>query len=269
MNIAVRKIKSLFRRAVERQGYYVFSKRLFGYSLDDDLRRLVGPGSNPTFVDVGANCGQTLSWIKELYPQARVWCYEPDPRVFAELRTTATRWPEVVCRHVALGKAGGSASFFRNIDSATGSLLPSNFEKSGDLKNYPDYLQKPLDTIQVEVRTLAQEWDGFGCAALDLLKTDCQGFDLSVFQGAEELLLSGRIRHILCEVMLHQAYEGQTYLEDVLGWLRARHFALFGLYGFGRAQSGRALYANALFRRFDPANAEDALPGGQDFSVLV
>ena len=269
MRLGASKIKSLLRRLVERQGYYVFSKRLFGYALEDDLQRLIGPARSPVVVDAGANCGQTLTRIKRMYPRARVWCYEPDPRAFAELRTTASRWPDVTCRPVALGSVHASSSFFRNQDSATNSLLPTNLEASGDLGAFPKQMLQPLDTITVEVRTLVEEWDSFGSATLDLLKTDCQGSDLSVLQGAEGLLLAGRVRHILCEVLLHKMYDGQAYLEEVLSWLRARRFALFGLYGFGRARSGRLLYANALFRGLDLEQGGKTLPTGQDFSSLA
>jgi FkbM family methyltransferase len=199
------------------------------------------------FIDVGANCGQWLVAMKRVFPTARVICYEPDPRAFVRLKEIARAFSDVECVACALDRAAGEAQLFRNADSVTSSLLPSAAAAS------IPYAEKllPLDTVQIDVRTLASELARRGIERVELLKTDCQGLDLRVLEGAGERVASGAFDLIVTEAMFQQEYSEQGWFDELLPWLRNRGYALVGIYDVLHDANGRAMFGDALFRRIE------------------
>ena len=242
----LRGLKRLVRTAVEAQGYYVRPTSQFGLSLGDDVRRLLGTKDRLQIIDVGANAGQWLASFKPAFPSARLVCYEPDERAFALLQETARQFPAVDCVQCALGREAGATTFFRNADSVTSSLLrPAEQDKP---LPYGEKLA-PLDSVEMEVRTLSDEMRRLGIDHVDLLKTDCQGFDLRVLEGAAQEIERGVIDLISTEALFHPEYEGQAWFHEIFSWLVARKFALVGIYDILHDEAGRALFGDTLFAR--------------------
>jgi FkbM family methyltransferase len=246
----IAKLKRALRAAIEAQGYLVRPTSQFGLSLGEDLRRLLRGRDAPRVLDVGANSGQWLTSIKHTFPRAWVHCYEPDERAFTQLRAKAQQFGQVQCLQYALGREPGTMKFFRNADSVTSSLL----QPAKQVRALP-YAEKltPFDSVEVEVRTVAGELDRLNLSRLDLLKTDCQGFDLGVLEGAERAINDGRIELISTEALFHAEYEGQAWFYEILDWLRPRGFALIGIYDILHDDSGRALFGDALFAHEESA----------------
>lgn len=242
----MRFLKRAIRRQIEKLGYAVRPKSEFGVSFRDDLLRVVGSGDRPCIIDAGANEGQTLAWLKELFPSARICAYEPDPRAFGQLQAKAKSFGSVECVACALGETAGTLELFRNADSVTSSLLPP--AASDPSLPYAEKL-KPLDRITVEVRTLSGELARLGFDELDLLKTDCQGFDLPVLRGVAREIESGKIRAIATEALFHTEYENQSWFYETMPWLFERGYALIGIYDVMHAADGRMLFGDALFAR--------------------
>lgn len=242
----IRKLKRALRTAIEAQGYHVRPASEYGLSLRDDLRRLLGGRAQPTIIDAGANAGQWLASIKETFPDAHVYCYEPDERAFAVLQETARTLRGVECVPCALGREAGVTTFFRNTDSVTSSLLQPAVQS----RPLP-YAEKlaPLDAVEVRIATLADEFRQRGISHVDLLKTDCQGFDLHVLEGATHEIEEGQIDFISTEALFHLEYDGQGWFHEILSWLGARQFGLIGIYDIMHDESGRALFGDALFAR--------------------
>lgn len=240
----IAKLKGALRAAIEAQGYFVRPTSEFGLSLGEDLRRLLRGRDAPRIFDVGANAGQWLTSIKDTFPRARVHCYEPDERAFTQLRAKAQQFDQVECLPCALGREPGAMKFFRNADSVTSSLL----QPAKQMRALP-YAEKltPFDSVEVQVRTVASELDRLNLSRLDLLKTDCQGFDLAVLEGAKRAINEGRIELILTEALFRAEYEGQAWFYEILDWLGQRGFALIGIYDILHDDCGRALFGDALF----------------------
>ena len=251
----IAKLKRAVRTAIEAQGYFVRPTSQFGLSLGDDLRRLLRQQEAPRIFDVGANSGNWLASIKHTFPGARVHCYEPDERAFAQLHANAQQFDQVECLQCAFGREPGARKFFRNADSETSSLL----QPATQTRVLP-YAEKlvPMDTVEVEVRTVASELSRLNVSRLDLLKTDCQGFDLGVLEGAERVINDGGIELISTEALFHAEYEGQAWFYEILEWLTARGFALIGIYDILHDDRGRALFGDALFAAADSGASNES-----------
>ena len=242
------KLKRALRSIIEARGYFVRPTSEFGFVLGNDLRRLLAQHDAAQIIDVGANTGQWLRSIKGEFPHARIVSYEPDARAFAALAHTAANFPDVECVPCALGRDSGSLTLHRNADSVTSSLLRP-VSPAPDLP-YASKLT-PLDQTVVEVRTLADELQRLQIERVHLLKTDCQGFDLAVLQGAAQPIEAGRIDVIATEALFHLEYEGQSWFHESMAWLVARGFSFVGLYDVMHDARGRAVFGDALFVRDD------------------
>lgn len=134
-------------------------------------------GSMPTglfYVDVGAYDGRMMSNTL-LFERDYLWegiCYEPDPEVF-----------ELLCLHrnchcvnKAVSNYSGVATFQVNHDRTWSGLV-----------GYARELQhKPvLDTMPVNVVTLADEFRERDIDHVDYLSIDAEGADLNVLQGID------------------------------------------------------------------------------------
>jgi FkbM family methyltransferase len=243
----IARIKRALRHAIERQGYVVRPLSFFGTMLSADLARLLHNRDLPVMLDVGANAGQWMTSIKHAFPQARITCYEPDERAFVQLQAAARSFDDVEAIRCALGPEPGSMKLYRHADSVTSSLLPAT-TPSASLP-YAEKLQ-PLDSVEVEVRTVDQEVRRLGINHLDVLKTDCQGFDLRVLEGARETIERGDIDLISTEALFHLEYDGQAWFHHVMQWMLARRYSLVGIYDPMHDGRGKMLFADALFARF-------------------
>ena len=240
------KLKRARRNAIEAQGYIVRPTSQFGVSFTHDVQRLIRNRERPQIVDVGANIGEWLTAMKNTFPDARMLCYEPDARAFAQLQTAAQSFSDVECVQCALGHAPGRLTFFRNADSVTSSLLRTAAQDQP--LPYAEKLQ-PLDTLEVEVRTLSNELARCRIEHVDLLKTDCQGFDLRVLKGAARELERGDVDLIATEALFHPEYEEQSWFHETMPWLLERGYALVGIYNAMHDARGRMLFGDALFAR--------------------
>ncbi|MBS0579339.1 MAG: FkbM family methyltransferase [Proteobacteria bacterium] len=138
----------------------------------------VGPGE--VALDVGANLGWYSVLLQRLSaPDARIFCFEPDPRTFELLRENlaANDASRVSALNIALGEAQGSAQLRRYKDSNNGrhSLIPGD-----DIAG----------SVTVPLDTLAHFWEnqGLGDAPIAFMKVDVEGFEYFVLKGAGALL---------------------------------------------------------------------------------
>ncbi len=210
---------------------------------------LAGLGLMPirTVLDVGANKGQFARHALRLFPDAKVYCFEPLPSVFAELQSwvAAERLSNVLPLHVALGSSDDTTDMFLHVEHDPSSSLLRTTGRARDL-----YAQTTKQTqISVEVRKLdSLVGDGtVRLSANNLIKIDVQGYELEVLRGAETTLES--IQATLVEIGVQFLYEGQGSFLAV-----AEVLARAGLRYVGNATQvcdpqGRVVYVDAAFVR--------------------
>lgn len=142
--------------------------------------------ADPVIVDVGANIGQFTNAIKLLYPRARIIAFEPDPEVFADLRTNTTSLRMVELHNVALGAQYGTLPFHRHELSGMSTLAAIQD---------PSRIRRTLDVAVERMDDIVAE-----SVFPDLIKIDVEGFELETIQGATRTLQ--RARFLLLELSL-------------------------------------------------------------------
>ena len=133
-------------------------------------------------VDVGANVGDWAALASRAMPRdARMVCFEPSDNAADRLAERFRHEPRVEIVRTAVADAPGRRSFFQEPDAGeTSSLARENTSGSAEQR-------------VVDVTTIDAEAERLGIDRVDMLKVDCEGFDLAVLRGAERLLGAGRI----------------------------------------------------------------------------
>ncbi len=159
-------------------------------------------GQAPTIFDVGAHRGESLAFFKAIYPEAKVFSFEPNPSEFEFLSEVAEGYNDVEVFDFAIGEKVGVAQFFRQDDSHLGSLLRVNVDSTDSL-GYAKNARN--ESIDVRVETIDSFCQQFGLDEIALLKIDVQGAEVQVLKGAKRMLR--RTQAVSVEVSLFDFYE--------------------------------------------------------------
>lgn len=208
-----------------------------------DQRRLAGAGARVIF-DVGAHLGDVASIYEELFPQARIHCFEPTPHLCEHLRQRFGDSSRATLHQVALADVQGTVALHVNPESATNSLYPF----AEDAANHLDpAVLAPGRVIEVASTTIDEVVAAQGVSYIDILKLDVQGSELRVLQGASRTLDGRRIGIIVVEIAWVSVYDGQVSPHDLLAFLAHHGWALYDFYNFAYDPAGQLLWGDAVF----------------------
>jgi len=158
----------------------------------------------PVIIDGGSNIGVSILYFKQLYPNARIIGFEPDPAIFRMLSENIERnhLKDVEVFELGLGDSEGTTTFLAD-NSASGQF--------GEGEN----------GITVNVAALSKYIDG----PIDFLKLNIEGQELPVL---EELEASGKLGHVRELVFEYHGWaESEQRLGELLNLLHRNGFRYF------------------------------------------
>lgn len=145
--------------------------------------------SAPVVVDIGANSGLFALRLKQLYPPAKIVCYEPFPPNFAQLENTivVNSLDEVTPVQKAVGARPGQAKLFIHKRNMGGHSFYADEALNGD------HINVEVVDLPSILGSLRQD--------VDLLKLDCEGAEFNILMN---LAASDarQIRRIIVETTL-------------------------------------------------------------------
>ena len=243
MNV-LRPTKTFLRRAASWFGFDVSRTTAFGKNPFIDIRKLATAGPRLGF-DVGANEGQTACELRRIFPEAKIYCFEPHRPAFRTLQQKLGGDPNICLEQVAFGDRKGEATLYENAESVTNSLLPNAPEAHA---SQPAAYAIPTGRSTVAITTLDDFCGERAISHLDFLKIDSQGYDLRILQGARRHLAERRISFVVVEMLFAPLYAGQAHFHEIYGFLTGFGYRLVGLYAIQRSPAGAILWCDALFR---------------------
>lgn len=228
------------RESLQRRGLYVrHENRTEGLNALADIQKLGPPPAGSVALDVGANRGQTALAIRRRFPALPIHAFEPVAASYEVARNQTATVAGIAMVHAAVSRTAGTLKFF---SSGTSELASINDREAGHGK------------VANTVRRITL--DGY-CSArgLDrvfLLKTDTEGHDLEVLEGASGLLGQGCVSYVLSEVGFSAADKSHTYFSEICSFLETRHFVLVGIYdvaGLWHLRDWGYTFGNVLFAK--------------------
>jgi len=205
----------------------------------DVLSQMVGCR---TVVDIGANRGQFALVARHRHPTAYIEAFEPLPAPARVFRKVFAGDPDVRLHEVAIGPRREHVTIHLSGRDDSSSLLPITQAQSTMFAGTAE-----TGVATVEAGPLHEFMDPGRISGPALLKIDVQGFELQTLIGCEPLL--DRFSWVYVESSFVELYEGQTYADEVIAWLRERRFRLHGVYNMLYGPAGQAVQADFLFIR--------------------
>ena len=145
---------------------------------------------NPVILEIGANCGQTTIEFTEVFPDAKIYCFEPDPRAIAKFKNNIHSG-NVQLIEAAVGAESGHVLFHQSsgaewIDSA-------GWDHSGSIRKPKTHLEvwpwvKFEKSIPVPMIRLDDWVLTHGIQSIDFIWADVQGAESDLILGALETL---------------------------------------------------------------------------------
>lgn len=199
-----------------------------------------------TIFDIGAHEGQTYYQYRNLFPEAKIYSFEPFPGTFKGLKIAQSNDPLAQAFKVAISNQCGHQVFYSNESSGTNSLL----ESSKNIEQYyPSKLFNTLDKIEVETTTIDQVTQNNNISEIHILKMDVQGAELLALKGAIENLRKRSIYLIYTEVSFVKMYENQVIFHELWSWLEQLDYTLYSLYNLYHGLQGQLVSGDAIFIR--------------------
>jgi FkbM family methyltransferase len=243
----LKRVKSLITGWLARRGIYVSRALTKGPDPWNDITKALGWRNFETFVDVGANAGQSVDAMLRFQPAARVWAFEPSSEVFAKLNARFEANRRIRCSDLALSNFDGKGTL-----NVTRTSVQSHLDRGTDVS--PVAQEEIVERVEVEVRTLDSFCSENGIAKIDYLKIDAEGSDLDVLQGGERMLRNGDVFVIQCECGMYPGNTLHVPFETVKAYLEERGYYVFGIYDQAAEWLERKPYlrrVNALFMLAD------------------
>lgn len=140
----------------------------------------------PLIVDVGGNQGYFSLRFRQLYPQATIYTFEPDPTNFDRLNRNVKESPSghIHAFMMGMGNQSRTEKLF---------LHPTNLGGHSIVQETDDQPFEEIRIIGIKEAFETHHWE-----QIDLLKLDCEGAEYEIIMAIDEVLAS-KIRAIVYE----------------------------------------------------------------------
>jgi FkbM family methyltransferase len=210
------------------------------------MKHLLQGRSDPIIFDVGAHHGQTANLFAKLFPDARIFAFEPFPESYQVLQTNTQANSRIHTFNYGLSDFEGMQKFHSNSFSQTNSLFATDEAAS---TTWDHGILETKAVVDARFRTLDSVVRELELPRIDLLKMDVQGAEHLVLKGAEECCAKKLILLVFSEIITQPTYQGQLRFDHALAALYDRGFDLYHLFELGRDNKGYLRNLDALFVR--------------------
>lgn len=174
----------------------------------------------PVVIEAGAHVGQDTTEMSRLWPQGKIYAFEPVPEIFAKLKARTDGCPNVKRFPLALAEKSGTVEF--NLSSGKSSASSSILSPKQHLEQHPDVkFDRKITVKTITIDDWARE---NGEIRVDFLWLDLQGYELFALKGARQTLPT--VSAIYTEVFLKESYAGAPLYPELRGWLIEQGFTV-------------------------------------------
>lgn len=204
-------------------------------------------------LDIGAHKGEYGALLREIGYRGRIVSFEPVAASCAGLLAASAGDPAWSAHRLAFGREPG----VHEIEIPEASELSSFLPRSGYSERALRGLSEPQRSERVHVRRLDNEIDSYaGASDRILLKTDTQGWDLEVLQGAEQTL--SRVSALQVEASVKPLYEGMPTYLNTIAYLGGHGFDVTGFFAVTRENGLRLVEMDCTLVRGEAVDAPSA-----------
>jgi FkbM family methyltransferase len=175
------------------------------YLVTKVLAKNLGKIERPIMFDVGANVGTYSLLLSKVFPQAKIYAFEPNENTFKQLVVNVDS--SVKCVNAGMGSEEKNAKIFTFADD----LTSTNASIYGEM--FRSYKKDDLVEIEIQLTTLDLFCEHEGIKEIDFLKIDTEGNEHNVLRGANKMLTEGKVKIIQFEFGEYNVFS-RVFLRD-------------------------------------------------------
>jgi FkbM family methyltransferase len=161
-------------------------------------------GGGLTVFDVGANKGQSVSFFKKIYPNSKIFAFEPSEKTFNLLEAFLkdSLYRNVSIFQVGIGEIHGEFKFYESVLNETSTFVLPNKNSQYLINKNRILFQKnenAFHPVTAKITTIDQFIEENQISKVDILKIDVEGFEHEVLLGAKNALINQKISIIQLE----------------------------------------------------------------------
>ncbi len=207
---SIRYARYLRKKGVNYGRYMLFNKN---WLLNSNIN---------TVIDIGANIGEFTTIFAELFPDAKIYAFEPLPDCFKQLEIrTKKNLKNIKNFNYALGSQEGELKLHKS------SWHPaSSFREMGDLhkQNYPHSSES--EDLIVRIRKLDDIFSDVSLTNNIFIKMDVQGFEDEVIKGGVNIFKKAKV--VVAESSFQKLYENEPLFHGIYSLLHPLGFQYVG-----------------------------------------
>jgi len=186
---------------------------------------------DPSIIEIGAHYGEDTLRLAHTFPEAKIYCFEPDPRNIAIFKKHVSN-ENIFLSEVALSNKDGESPFYQSYQE--GNEVPSKYDwineedynkfllnNSGSSSLKEGYKYTLSSSINVKTERFDNWYDRNAPGDIDFAWIDVQGAEKEVIEGMGEVINS--IKYIWMEYG-EEDYEGGMSWRQTVGLLKERNF---------------------------------------------
>jgi FkbM family methyltransferase len=172
---------------------------------------------NPIVIDAGAYNGNDSSEMCALWPEGKIYAFEPVPHIFQQLINNTQKFKNIECFQKALSDKIGIEHMYV---SSGGDQSSSLLRPTGHLYHFPHItFHRKVDVETTTLDIWAQEQ---GLDHIDLLWFDLQGVELKVLQASPKIFETVKV--VYTEVNYTNLYENMPLAHELKKWMESQGF---------------------------------------------
>ncbi len=202
--------------------------RLYGAEIEKIRLKELIKKDNPIILEIGANRGTDTEEFLSIFPNAKLYLFEPDPRMIKVLQKKFRKNKKIILEKIALSNVSGKAKFYLS-ESSTGVGGKDSSSLKEPKKHLEVYPEIKFDRkIFVKTETLDKWAKNEKINLIDFIWADVQGAEKELILGGSKTL-NDRTRYFYTEFYNQELYKGQINLKQIKGLLP--NFKLVGIWG--------------------------------------
>ena len=157
-----------------------------------------------TILDIGANIGQFAFSLKSFFPNAEVFCFEPNQEIFSLLKKNMSYFDKVKLFNYGIGLSGRRSFYYSPSSSGLGSFFQENVHQFGKKRDLKEII---VNVIELNHEKLEE----FKIPShFDLIKIDVEGAEIEVLQSLKGV----RCNYLFLEVSVNR--KGETEITEII-----------------------------------------------------
>jgi FkbM family methyltransferase len=220
------------------EGTETFSK---SGQINWSLMQQILPGKQPVIVHVGAYIGLDTYSAARVWPEAKIFAIEANPRAYIEMlkHLAETGLKNVKTHYLAIGDHNGTASFYL-CRGPNGDDL-SYEHASSLLPPLTDSKWRNPEPIEVPCMILDEWCQLNNIEQIDILKLELEGFELQALQCSPNILK--KVKIIYLQSFFSSGRNGMTNYFWIKDFLYKSNFVVLA-HWYTQGESGNALYVS-------------------------